>query len=67
MEKLIDIDKLTEFNLLKKKVEEFRQQRKCLESENRALKQFIEILKDPVLTTFRDRKYASGVCECAMA
>ena len=29
-------DKLTEFNLIKKEVEEFRQQRKSLENKNRA-------------------------------
>ena len=42
----------TEFNLLKKEFEEFRQQSKNLESENRALEQLVEILKDPVITTF---------------
>ena len=35
MEKLMGIDKLTEFNLLQKEVEEFRQQRKSLENKNR--------------------------------
>ena len=37
MDKIMDIDKITEFNLLKKEVEEFRQRRKSLENENRAL------------------------------
>ena len=35
MEKLMDIDKLTGFNLLQKEVVEFRQQRKSLENKNR--------------------------------
>ena len=49
MDKIVDIHKHTEFNLLKKKFEEFRQQSKNLESENRALEQLVEILKDSVL------------------
>ena len=52
MDKIMDIHKHTEFNLLKKEFEEFRQQSKNLESENRALEQLLEILKVPVITTF---------------
>ena len=63
----MDIDKHTEFNLLKKEVEEFRKQRKSLESENKALKQLVETLKDPFVTPFRDGNYANYVCECVMA
>ena len=48
----MDIHKHTESNLLKKEFEEFRQQSKNLESENRALEQLLEILKVPVITRF---------------
>ena len=50
--KIMDIDNCKEFSLLKKEFEEFRQQSKSLESENRALEQLLELLKDPVVTTF---------------
>ena len=59
----MDIDKNTEFNLLRKKVVELGQQSKILESENRALKQFVEIFKDPVITIFQDRKYTNDARE----
>ena len=48
----MNIHKHTEFNLLKKEFEEFRQQSKNLESENTALEQLVENLKDSVTTTF---------------
>ena len=48
----MNIHKDTEFNLLKKEFEEFRQQSKNLESENTALEQLVENLKDSVITTF---------------
>ena len=48
----MNIHKHTEFNLLKKEFEEFRQQSKNLESENTALEQLVENLKDSVITTF---------------
>ena len=54
MDKIKDIDKHTEFNLIRKEVEKFRQQSKILESENRALKQLVETLKSRVTTTFQD-------------
>ena len=40
---------------------ECRQESKSLENENRALQQLLEILKDPVVTTFQDRKYTNNV------
>ena len=45
----MDIVKLKTFNLLKKEIEQFRQQgkSKTLDSENRKLKHLEEILKDP--------------------
>ena len=67
MDKLMDIDKHTELNLLRNEVEEFRQQIKSLESKNRALEQLVQILKNPVVTTFQDGKYANDVRECVMA
>ena len=67
MDKLMDIDKHTEFNLLKKKVEEFRKQRKSLESESKALEQLVENLKDPFVTPFQDGNYANYVREFVMA
>ena len=56
MDKIVNIEKFTDFNLLKNDVEEFRYQSKKLESENIALGQLVEILKDPVVTTFQDAK-----------
>ena len=43
----MDIVKLKDFNLLKKEAEEFGQQSKTLDSENRKLEHLVEILKDP--------------------
>ena len=40
---------------------ECRQESKSLENENRALQQLLEILKDPVATTFQDRNYTNNV------
>lgn len=55
------IDKIAEFKLLQREVMECRQESKSLENENRALQQLLEILKDPVVTTFQDRKYTNNV------
>ena len=55
------IDKIAEFKLLQREVMECRQESKSLENENRALQQLLEILKDPVATTFQDRNYTNNV------
>ena len=67
MDKIMDADKHTEFNLSKKEVGEFRQQSKSLESGNRALEQLSEIFRDPVVTTFQDGKYINDVRESVTA
>ena len=46
MDQTMDIFKLNKFNFLKKKVEEFGNQRKNLDRENRRLEQKVEIFKD---------------------
>ena len=51
----MDIVKLNKFNFLKKEVEEFGEQSKNLDRENRKLEQRVEILEDP------------NVCVCIMA
>lgn len=61
MDKIIDIGKLIEFYLLKKEVEEFKQRNKFLKRGSGALKHLVENLKDTVITTFQDKKYANDV------
>ena len=53
--------------MLKKEVQDFRQQNESLEGEKRALEQLVEILKHPVVTTFQDGKYTNDMRECVMA
>ena len=53
--------------MLKKEVQDFRQQNESLEGEKRALEQLVEILKHPVVTTFQDGKYTNDMLECVMA
>ena len=66
MDKIMDINKLTELGLLKKEIKEFRQQSKSLENENRALEQIVAILKDPVVITIQNRKNTNDDGECVM-
>ena len=66
MDKIMDINKLTELRLLKKEIKEFRQQSKSLENENRALEQIVAILKDPVVITIQNRKNTNDDDECVM-
>ena len=41
------IVKLNKFNMVKKEVEEFRQQNKSFDSENKRLEHLVEVLQGP--------------------
>ena len=48
MDLVVDIERVSEFDLLKEEVKEFAQQGKSSDSENNRLEDLVETLKDPI-------------------